>query len=325
MKIVLIEDLAVPGEKIEREKQKLKAQGHELIYVPGKTSPEEQAEILKDADILMIGSMPLHEEALRNADHLKYIDVAFTGTDHIPVKTATEMGILVSNASGYATEAVAELCLYFMIDLLRKIEPLQKACRQSKTKAGIRGRLLNGKTVGIIGAGHIGLKTAEYAKALGAKTLGFRRKPGNEPEIDEFTNLDDLLGRSDVISVHVPLTESTRNLLNRESFKKMKPDAVLINTARGPVVNTNDLIEALNQGELAGAALDVFDHEPPFSSEDPLLKTENLILTPHIGFDSEESMIERFDIVMNNLQAFLDGKPVNVVNEEALQQKEGKL
>ena len=138
---------------------------------------KEQIDTLKDADILIIGNMPLHEEAIDKANNLKFIDVAFTGTDHIPVAAASKRNIPVSNASGYATEAVAELALYAMIDLFRKIEPLQTAVRNSKTKTGIRGRLLNGKTVGIVGAGHIGSKTAQYAKALGAKTLGYCRHP----------------------------------------------------------------------------------------------------------------------------------------------------
>ncbi|WP_289219995.1 NAD(P)-dependent oxidoreductase [Ileibacterium valens] len=316
MKIVLIEDLAVSNEQIEQAKNNLKKQGHELIYKPGMSKAKEQIDTLKDADILIIGNMPLHEEAIDKANNLKFIDVAFTGTDHIPVAAASKRNIPVSNASGYATEAVAELALYAMIDLFRKIEPLQTAVRNSKTKTGIRGRLLNGKTVGIVGAGHIGSKTAQYAKALGAKTLGYCRHPKEDPNIDQFVLLDQLLTESDIVSLHVPLNESTRHLISKEQFELMKPDAFLINTARGPVVDSAALIDALNQKQIAGAALDVFDQEPPLSKDDPLLSfdRDQLILTPHIGFDSEESMIARFNIAMDNLQAFLDGHPKNVVN-----------
>lgn len=319
MKIVLIEDLAVSQEQLKKSAEELKKQGHELVYCPQAAQDADlQKEAVQDADVIITGSSRLYPESLEAARNLKYIDVAFTGFDHIPVNLATERGIPVSNASGYATEAVAELCLFDMIDLLRRLEPLKEAARASKTKAGIRGRLLNGKTVGIVGAGHIGSRVAEYAHALGAKTIGYRRKPIDDANFDEQTDLETLMKKSDVVSLHVPLNDSTKHMISEKELGWMKPDAVLINTARGPVLDTEALIRVLKEGRIAGAALDVFDQEPPLDPSDPLLDTPGLILTPHMGFDSEESMAARFDIVMDNLNSFLSGSLKNAVNAHDL-------
>lgn len=168
--------------------------------------------------------------------------------------------------------------------------------------------------MGIIGTGHIGTRTAEYFKALGARVIGHNDSGRENPVFDEMVSLEDLLKNADVVSLHTPLTPSTRHLIGKEELEKMKPTAFLINTARGPVVDTDALVEALKNGGIAGAALDVFDQEPPLPKDSPVFEAPNTLLTPHMGFDSEESMQIRSEIAFDNLQNWLDGHPVNVVN-----------
>ncbi len=202
-----------------------------------------------------------------------------------------------------------------MIDLLRKITPLDAKTREGEGRGTFAGRELKGKTVGIIGTGDIGTRTAELLKPFGVEVLGYsrsRRESAQEAGI-AYTDLDNLLGKSDLISISVPLTDQTRGMIGKESFDKMKPTAFLINTARGPVVDEAALIEALNDGKIAGAALDVFDTEPPLPKDAAILKARNTLLTPHIGYASQESFDDRAKIVFDNVEAFLEGKPQNVV------------
>lgn len=313
MKIVLLEDLGVAPEVIEKEAEKLKAMGHTFEAYSKTTDLEVLKEETKDADILLLANMPLDAQVVEADPHLKFIDVAFTGVDHVPVALCKEKGIAISNASGYANDAVAELVALMSIDRLRHVSELENRCRKGKTKAGIRGNLLKGKTVGIVGAGSIGTTTARLLKAFGCKLLGFQRHPITDPVYDAQVDLDTLLKESDVVSLHVPLTESTRHLIGKEQLALMKPTAVLINTARGAVVDEQALAEALNKGQIAGAGIDVFDIEPPLPLDHPLLQAKNTIVTPHIGFDSVESMEKRAEIVFDNLYAFLQGSQLNSI------------
>lgn len=272
-----------------------------------------QAERCEDADIIMLANMPLSREAIERASHLQYIDVAFTGVDHIPMDEAGKRGIAVSNASGYATQAVAELCISFMIQLLRNVKQTEQRCREGGTKDGLIGNLLCGKTVGIIGAGAIGKRTAELCKAFGCKVIAYSRSRVEHPAIDRQVTLEELLKEADIVSLHCPLTEETRGMIGEEQLRMMKKTAVLINTARGPVADSEALAKALTEGRIAGAACDVFETEPPLDAEHPLLHTPNTIVTPHIAFASEESMEQRADIVFENLYAWLEGKQLNKV------------
>lgn len=313
MKIVLLEDLGVSPERIEQEAQKLKTMGHELQTFSRSEDLDTLQKETQDADAIILANMPLPAQVIENDPNLKYIDVAFTGVDHIPVALAKEKGIAISNASGYANDAVAELALAMMIDRVRKLEELEARARDSKTKAGIRGRLLKGKTVGIVGAGEIGTAVARLCQAFGCRVIGYKRHEITDPAYDEQADLDTLLAQSDIVSLHVPLTESTRHMIDARKLALMKPSAILVNTARGPVVDQQALLEALQEGRLAGAALDVFDQEPPLDPGDKLLSTPNLTLTPHVGFDSQESMEKRADIVFDNLYSWLDGQVKNQI------------
>ena len=229
------------------------------------------------------------------------------------MEMARERGIAVSNASGYATRAVAELCMGFMVSLLRNVEQTGKRCREGGTKEGLIGNLLFGKTVGIVGAGAIGKQTAALCKAFGCRVLAFNRSRVTDPSIDEQVTLEELLERSDIVSLHCPLTAQTRGMIGGKELARMKKTAFLINTARGGVVDTPALAAALEQGKIAGAACDVFDMEPPLPADYPLLHTPHTIVTPHIAFASAESMEQRAQIVFDNLYAWLEGKQINAV------------
>ena len=272
MKVVLLEGLGVSEQVIEQHARKLESMGHTFVAYPKNTDPLVQAERSRDADVIMLANMPLAPVVLEEAKNLKFIDVAFTGVDHIPMAEAKQRGIAVSNASGYATQAVAELCVSFMIQLLRNVGKTEERCRNGGTKDGLVGNLLCGKTVGIVGAGAIGKKVAALCKAFGCSVLAYNRSTVSDPAIDEQ-----------------------------------------VNTARGGVLDSAALADALEKGEIAGAACDVFETEPPLPTDHPLLHCPNTIVTPHIAFASVESMEQRADIVFNNLYSWLDGKQVNAV------------
>lgn len=290
MKIVLLEELGVENETIEKYKKKLEELGHTFISYKKDNDINKQIERVSDADVLMLANMPLDERIVKNAKNLKYIDVAFTGVDHIPVELAKKNGIAISNASGYATDAVAELCISFMIQLLRNIKENEESLRNNGTKEEFVGNLLNGKTVGIIGAGEIGRRVAFLCKAFGCKVIAYNRSVVDDSNIDEQMELDELLKEADIVSLHCPLTKETEGMIGKIELSLMKNSAILINTARGAIVNTDDLVYALNNDMIRGAAIDVYDKEPPLSKDYPLLKAKNVILTPHMGFSSLESM-----------------------------------
>ena len=313
MKIVLLEELGVSNEIMKKYGTKLEEMGHTFVAYKKSNDINTQIEEVKDADIIMIANMPLDIKVLQSAKKVKYINVAFTGVDHIPVEEAKKRGIAISNASGYATQAVAELCISFMIQLLRKIKQTEESCRQGGTKEGLIGNLLYGKTVGIVGAGKIGKKVAMLSKAFGCKIIAYNRSEVKDDSIDEQVTLEELLKNSDIVSLHCPLTNETQGMIGKKELSMMKKSAILINTARGGVVNSKELAKALEEGAIAGAACDVFETEPPLPLEHPLLHSPNTIVTPHIAFSSVESMEQRAQIVFDNLFSWLDGKQKNKI------------
>lgn len=313
MKIVLLESLGVSSEIIEGHRERLEAMGHTLVVYEKNTDPEVQAERCRDAEVLILANMPLAASAIEAAETLKFIDVAFTGVDHIPMAEAKKRGIPVSNASGYATQAVAELTVGFMIQLLRRVKQTEERCREGGTKEGLVGGLLCGKTVGILGPGAIGRRVAALVKAFGCRVVACGRSPIRDSGIDQQLGLEELLRESDILTLHCPLTPQTRGLIGEKELDQMKKTAFLINTARGPVVDQEALARALAEGRIAGAACDVFDQEPPLPREHILLRVPNLVATPHIAFATEESMEQRADIVFRNLYSWLEGTQLNAV------------
>lgn len=313
MKIVLLESLGVSQQTIDTHAKKLAEMGHSFVSYEKNTDPKVQLAHSQDADVIMLANMPLDVSVIENSPNLKFIDVAFTGVDHIPVNAAKARGIAVSNASGYATQAVAELAVGFMIQLLRNVRKTEERCRQGGTKDGLIGNLLCGKVVGIVGAGAIGKRTASLCKAFGCTVLAYNRSKVTDAAIDMQVSLEDLLERADIVSLHCPLTSETKGLIGKEQLAKMKNTAVLVNTARGGVVDQDALAEALCNGQIAGAACDVFDKEPSLDVNHPLLQAPNTIVTPHIAFSSVESMEQRAEIVFNNLYSWLNGNQTNAI------------
>ena len=315
MKIVLLESLGIPAELLKSYADKLEAKGHTFAAYEKNTDAQVQIDRAKDADVIMIANMPLKGEVIRACKNLKFINVAFTGVDNVDLAAAKEMGVKVSNASGYSTQSVAELALGMMLSLLRNVPQVEERCRAGKTKDGLVGTELRGKTVGIVGAGAIGQNTGRLCKAFGCKVIAYNHRPKQAAEgtIDEFVDLDTLTRESDIISLNCPLNDSTRGMFDAERIAMMKKTAILINVARGPVMDSRALADALNEGRIAGAGIDVFEAEPPLDVNHPLLHTPNTIVTPHVAFASKESMALRAQIVFDSLDSFIAGKQVNVI------------
>lgn len=314
MNIVLLESLGIPDGLLDEYAKPLIDAGHSFTAFKKNTDVDVQIEQSQDADVIMIANMPLSGEVINACKNLKFIDIAFTGVDHVNLETAKNNNIAVSNAAGYSTEAVAELTLCLMLSLLRNVIQTDTRCREGKTKDGLVGCELMGKTVGIIGAGAIGTRTAELCKAFGCRILGYKRTiTGSEPDFIEFVSLEELLSSSDIVSLHCPLNEDSRHLINRDTIGRMKQGAYIINAARGPVVDSEALAEALNSGYLAGAGIDVFENEPPIDTAHPLLNCKNTIVTPHIAFASAESMKLRAEIVFENLKKWMEGDQINKI------------
>ena len=314
MNIVLLESLGVPEEVLNACAKPLVDAGHTFKAYPKDADPKVQIERAKDADVIMIANMPLSGEVISACPNLKYIDVAFTGVDHVDLDAARAKGVKVSNAAGYSNEAVAELTLCMMLALLRNVPQVEARCRAGQTKDGLVGVELMGKTVGIVGVGAIGTRTAELCHAFGCKVLGNKRHVrGDEPDYIEFVSLEELLSRSDIVSLHCPLNEDSRGMINKNTIAKMKPGALLINAARGPVVDSQALADALNNGDLGGAGIDVFETEPPLNLDNPLLHSKNTIVTPHVAFASAESMETRCKIVFDNISQWMNGHQTNII------------
>lgn len=316
MKIVILESLGLPEEEVRSIAKPITDKGHELVIYEDKT---DDIEVLKDrvkeAEILVIANMPLKGEVISAAKNLKMISVAFTGVDHVDLDICKEKGIKVSNAAGYSTSSVAELAYGLMISLLRNIVPLDKETRQGKTMADYSQFDLSGKNLGVIGTGAIGSKVAEIGLAFGCNVLAYNRSEKDTLKKlgVKYLPLDELLKESDIVTIHLPNTEETNGLISEEKINLMKTTALLINTARGPIVDNNALAKALKEGKIAGAGIDVFDMEPPLPKDYPLLKVPNTVLTPHIGFATKEAMVRRAYITFENIIKWEEGKQQNII------------
>ncbi len=313
-KIVIMESLGISAEELAARKAPLIQQGHEFADFARSTDVSTLIQEAGDADVMILANMPMPAEVIRSCKNLKFIDVAFTGVDHVGLDAAREKGIAVSNASGYSNEAVAELVIGMALNILRNVSAVEARCRAGQTKDGLVGSELKGKTVGIIGYGKIGRRSAELFNAFGCKVLAQSRShKADAPAYVEQVSQEELLKRADIVVLHCPLNDSTRGMINAEKLAMMKSSAILINVARGPVVVSQDLADALNNGVIAAAGVDVFDQEPPLASDEPLLNCRNCLVTPHVAFASKESMSLRAEIVFDNLSAWLNGTQKNVI------------
>lgn len=305
---MLLEPLNVPDELIETLAEPIQELGHRFVYHKTRTTdPQELARRTHEAHIVIIGNTPYPKEAFERAENLELISVAFTGTDHIDEQAAETLGIKIINAAGYSDQSVAELVIGLILDVYRCIAVGNESIRSESVVEPIQGRELRGRTVGIIGTGRIGLKTAELLRAFGVDLIAYSRTQKDEAkELGiRYVELDDLLTQSDIVTLHVPHNDQTYHLLSKDKLQLMSKDAILINCARGPIVDNTALAELLNQKKIAGAGIDVFDMEPPLPSDYPLLTARNATLTPHVAYLTDEAMVNRANIVFNKVINYL--------------------
>jgi phosphoglycerate dehydrogenase-like enzyme len=290
-----------------RLKELLEKGGHRLFICDTRGMTDaELLQIVRDADILLLGYRPLSRAVIDACPNLKLICVAFAGLDHVDQDACRARCIILRNAAGYAVHAVSELAIGLMIAVLRRIVSADAAIRAGRDNGELVGHELFGKTLGVVGCGAIGLQVARLGNAFGCRLLGFER---DVLRIDDLAidqvELEELLNQSDIVSLHLPLTAETRGLIGLQQLARMKPSAILINTARGPIVDQAALIEALGQNRLAGAAIDVFDMEPPLPANHPIFQAPNTVLLPHVGFETAEAISAKAEIALEQLENFL--------------------
>ena len=306
MKIVFLEPLGLKVSQIEAACEGLKKAGHEVVVYPDRNENlDELKHRAEGADVIIESNIPLRKDFLDACPNLKMLSIAFTGLDHIDMEECQRRGIIVKNAAGYSTEAVAELAVAMMIDVYRKVLENDVITRQCNRKGIMPGREIGGKTLGIIGMGNIGQRVAKLANAFGCKVLAWNRT-SKQVEGVTFVDKETLLKESDIVTLHIALNAETRDFLTEKEFALMKPSSILINTARGPVVNEQALANALKQGKIAGAATDVYGMEPPLKPENPLFDAPNLVMLPHIGFATEEAFVLRLGIVVDNVMRWIN-------------------
>ena len=281
---------------------------------------EELIERIQGARVVVTKEIPVNAELLSQfPDTVKLIVEAGTGYNNIDLNAAKERGITVCNIPAYSTERVAHtvimMILNFASTMQQQIGMLAKGDRSNFTKyLQVSHTEVNGKTLGVVGAGHIGMEVIKVAKALGMNILIHTRTPKADGDGVRYVSLDELLENSDYITLHCPLNDQTKHMINKETIAKMKPNAVIVNTGRGPLINEADLCEALAAKRIAGAGLDVQEVEPP-AEDSPLYTLDNVIITPHMGWKGLETRQRLVGIIRDNVQAFFKGEPINVVSK----------
>ena len=290
------------------------------VQVYDNSTNEELIERIQGARVVVTKELPVNAELLSQfPDTVKLIVEAGTGYNNIDLNAAKERGITVCNIPAYSTERVAHtvimMILNFASTMQQQIGMLAKGDRSNFTKyLQVSHTEVNGKTLGVVGAGHIGMEVIKVAKALGMNILVHTRTPKADGDGVRYVSLDELLENSDYITLHCPLNDQTKYMINKETIAKMKPSAVIVNTGRGPLINEADLCEALAAKRIAGAGLDVQEVEPP-AEDSPLYTMDNVIITPHMGWKGLETRQRLVGIIRDNVQAFFKGEPINVVSK----------
>ncbi|MCJ7443359.1 MAG: 2-hydroxyacid dehydrogenase [Methanotrichaceae archaeon] len=313
MRIVVADPIFLP----EEYRQQLEALGDLTVYEKSPSSNREFAERVKDAEIVIVGRYGFDADAFLSASNLEMISLWQTGFDNVDLVLATKRGVIVSNVPNYAFDSVAEFVFALTLDLLRLVRLADINLRKGKFNWKYYiGHQLMGKTIGVVGTGNIGKRVIQIAHGFNMNVLATTSHPSPEREKTlgiMFTDLDTLLKESDIVTLHVPLTPETEHMISEPQLAKMKPTSILINTSRGKVVDEMALVEALEKKRIAGAGLDVFEKEP-LAMNSPLLELQDVVLTPHIAFLSEESIDECTFICVENIKMFIEGRPQNVVN-----------
>ena len=289
------------------------------VQVYDDSTNEELIERIQGARVVVTKELPVGADLISQfPDTVKLIVEAGTGYNNIDLNAAKERGITVCNIPAYSTERVAHtvimMILNFASTMQQQIGMLAKGDRSNFTKyLQVSHTEVNGKTLGVVGAGHIGMEVIKVAKALGMNILIYTRTPKADGDGIRYVSLDELLENSDYITLHCPLNDQTKYMINKETIAKMKPNAVIVNTGRGPLINEADLCEALAAKRIAGAGLDVQEVEPP-AEDSPLYTLDNVIITPHMGWKGLETRQRLVGIIRDNVQAFFKGEPINVVS-----------
>lgn len=313
MKITFLEPLGISGDSLKRIVEEAVGTGHEITYYQDRNEdPQVLTERSQGADCVVLSNMKYGRDIMEKCPELKMICVAFTGVDLVDIQYCKEKGIRVCNCAGYSTVAVADLVFGFVIDMARNVLACNDAVRDGGTKQGLVGFELEGKKFGVIGAGAIGERVLRIAQAFGCETYAYNRSVKEIPGVT-FVSMEELLKTCDIVSVHVPQTSETVGLMGEAQFGMMKKNALFINTARGPIVDSEALAKALNEGWIAGAAVDVFEVEPPVAKDHVLFGARNLIATPHVAFASEQAFEKRAVIVGENIKCWLAGSMQNVI------------
>lgn len=293
------------------------------LEVHDRTPESLIVERCKGAEIIFTNKTPLREAVLSQLPDLKYIGVLATGYNVVDVDYAKTRGIAVANVPGYGTASVVQMTFALLLELCQHVQSHSDSVRQGDWAASPDFCYWNyplieleGKTIGIIGFGSIGQKVADIATAFGMNIIGFSRTRSDQSHRKNFkwAELNELLKESDVVSVHCPLFPETQGIINKDNLRLMKRTAFFLNTSRGPLMVDQDLADALNEGIIAGAGIDVLSVEPP-SADNPLFKAKNCLITPHIAWATKEARSRLMGIAENNLSSFLNQKPINIVNK----------
>lgn len=307
-----------PGDISFKDLEKL---GKLTVYKECPNDSEEIIKRAKDAEILLVCYVKITREIMENLPNLKYIGVLSTGFDNIDTKAAKDLGIVVTNVPAYGTEAVAQFALALLLEITTRVGHHDRQVKKGRwKKAGFWyfGDYplieLYGKTIGILGLGQIGLAAAKIYKAMGMEVLAYNRSQNDEAKsIVKYVSLNEIYEKSNIIDIHLPLTKDTENIINEKSISKMKDGVILINTARGGLIDEKALMAGLDSGKVFAAGLDVNKTEP-INDDNPLLAYENIILTPHMGWGPVETRERLLHIGISNIQSFLKGESKNKVN-----------
>ena len=318
MKIVVLDGYAAnPGDLSWDE---LRTLGECVIY--DRTAPEEVLERAAGAEILLTNKVPLSAETMAALPDLKYVGVMATGYNIIDVEAARNRGIVVTNIPAYSTDSVAQMVFAHLLNICQQVQHHSEEVRKGRWSNNPDFCFwdtplieLRGKKMGIVGLGHTGSRTARIAIAFGMEVYAYTSKSSFQlPHEIKKMKLDELFSECDVISLHCPLTPDTREMVNASRLSLMKSTAILINTGRGPLVNEQDLADALNEGRIYAAGLDVLNQEPPHA-DNPLLTARNCYITPHIAWASTAARERLMQIAVENVKAYIEGKTMNVVNK----------
>jgi glycerate dehydrogenase len=318
MKIVILDGYTLnPGDLSWEGLQQLGE-----VEIHDRTPADLVVERCMGAEIVFTNKTPIAAEAINSLPELKYIGILATGYNIVDVEAARQKGMVVCNVPGYGTASVVQLTFALLLELCLHVQRHSDAVSSGRWASSVDFCFwdyplieLSGKTIGIIGFGHIGQQVGDVATAFGMQVIGSSRHQSDQSQRRNFkwASIPELLEQSDVVSIHCPLFPETRGLINKESLQRMKPSAFLLNTSRGPIIVEEDLAEALNKGVIAGAGIDVLSVEPP-AKDNPFFSAKNCIITPHIAWATKEARGRLMDITVQNLRAYLNGLPINVVN-----------